>query len=163
MTNAKIEQLRIKANEARAHEQALFLESDALPGRIAAAARADVQAKAQAAREGGAVATAVKASAVPELQDRMSALRYELWATQLFSAEAAKQLHAEEEAAAKAEEPAVMRELKDAQAHFEAAARRHGEAMNRAGGPERVASYARSQRLEAEERIKDLEARYPDA
>ncbi len=159
--NTKIEQLRIKANEARAHEQALYEEADALPGKIAQAAREDVQAKAQAAREGGAVLAV--ASEVPNLQERMSALRYELWATQLFSAEAAKQLHAEEEAAALADEPRVMAELRRAQAAHEAADRRHGEAMNAAGGPERVASYARSQRLEAEARIKDLEAKYPDA
>jgi hypothetical protein len=161
MSNTNIENLRKKASEAQSHEQAIFLESDALPGRIAEAARADVQAKAQAARAGGAV-TAV-ASEVPALQDRMASLRYELWATQLFAAECAKQLHAEEEAVALADEPRVMRELKVAQAAHEAADRRHGEAMNDAGGPERRASYARRQLLEAEERIKDLEAKYPDA
>jgi hypothetical protein len=161
MTNANIEQLRKKADEAQAHEQALFTEADALPGLIAEAAREDVQARAAMAREGGAVATAVKASEVPALQDRMASLRYELWATQLFAAECAKQLHAEEEAAALAEEPAVMRELKAAQAAHEAADHRHGLAMNAAGGPERKANYARRQLLEAEERIKALEAKYP--
>jgi hypothetical protein len=160
MTNdTKIEQLRQKANEAKAHEEALFLESDALPGLIAQSARADVQAKAQAAREGGAVMSV--SSEVPALQDRMAELRYELWATRLFAAECSKQLHAEEEAAALAEEPRVMAELRRAQAAHEAADRRLGLAMNAAGGPERKANYSRRQKLEAEARIKDLEAKYP--
>lgn len=159
--NTKIEQLRIKAAEAQSHEQALYEEADALPGKIAQAAREDVQAKAQAAREGGVV-TAV-ASEVPVFQNRMAELRYELWATRLFAAECSKQLHAEEEAAALAEEPAVMAELKKAEAAHEAADRRHGEAMFAAGGPERKANYARRQLLEAEQRIKELESSYPDA
>jgi chromosome segregation ATPase len=161
MTNAKIEQLRKKANEARAHEQALYEETDALPGKIAQAAREDVQAKAQAAREGGAVMAV--ASEIPALQERMGALRYELWATQLYAAEAAAQLYAEEENNARAKEPAAIRALKDASRELEAAQDKHVKAMGAAGGPERVASYARSQRLEAEARIKDLEASYPDA
>jgi hypothetical protein len=161
MSNTNIQNLRVKAAEAQAHEEALYEEASNLPGLIAQAAREDVQAKAQAAREGGAV-TAV-ASEVPALQDRMGTLKYELWATRLFAAECAKQLHAAEEAAALAEEPAVMRELKAAQAAHEAADRRHGLAMNAAGGPERKANYARRQLLEAEQRIKDLESSYPDA
>jgi hypothetical protein len=161
MTNANIEQLRIKAAEAKAHEQALFTEADALPGKIAQAAREDVQAKAQAAREGGAVTAT--ASETQALQNRMAELRYELWATRLFAAEAAAQLHAEEEAAANAEVPRVMRELKDATSKLEAAQAEHVKAVGAAGGPDRRASHARRQRLEAEQRIKDLEAKYPDA
>ncbi len=159
MTNANIQNLRIKADEAKAHEQALFTEADALPGKIAQAAREDVQARAQAAREGGAVLAV--ASEVPNLQERMAELRYELWATQLYAAEAAAQLYAEEENNARAKEPAAIRALKDASRELEAAQDKHVKAMGAAGGPERVASYARSQRLEAEERIKDLEAKYP--
>jgi chromosome segregation ATPase len=159
MTNANIQQLRVKADEAKAHEQALFTEADALPGRIAQAAREDVQAKAQAAREGGAVTAT--ASETQALQERMSALRYELWATRLYAAEAAAQLHAEEETSARAEEPAALRALKDATAKLEAAQAEHVRATGAAGGPDRKASHARRQRLEAERRIKDLEARYP--
>lgn len=161
MTNANIENLRKKSAEAKAHEEALSIESSELPGKIAQAAREDVTAKARAAREGGAV-TAV-ASEVPALQDRMSALKYELWATRLFAAECAKQLHAEEEKAAKADEPRVMRELKDATARLEASQKHHLTAMGAAGGPDRRASYARRLLLAAEQRIKDLEAKYPDA
>lgn len=160
--NTKVEQLRQKAAEAQSHEQALFLEADALPGLIAQAAREDVQAKAAAAREGGSVELAVE-SEVPALQERHSTISYELWATRLFAAECDRQLYAAEEAAALASEPAAMAELRAAQKHAEAAARRHGEAMNAAGGPERKANYARRQLLEASQRIKDLESSYPDA
>ncbi len=161
MSNTNIENLRKKAAEAQAHEENLFTEASELPGKIAQAAREDVQARAAMAREGGAVTAT--ASETQALQNRMAELRYELWATRLYSAEAAAQLHAAEEAAAKAEEPRVMAELRAATSKLEAAQAEHVKATGAAGGPDRKASHARRQRLEAEQRIKDLEAKYPDA
>lgn len=164
MTNAQtIEGLRIEVLEAKEREEALALEATELPGRISAAAREDVRAKAQQARETGNVSMATLASDLPALEDRKATISYELWASKLYRAEVQKDLHAAEEQAAYAEIPAVQASLDRAVAEVQKAEEAKKKSAYDLRVAERKQDNARRYRRAAEAEIGALEAEFPDA
>jgi PAS domain-containing protein len=159
-----INDLQAAVREASREERALALETDAMPEKVRAAAKADARRQASAAREGGtgmAVQAAAEESEVPTLRERQAALPYLRWSAGIRAAslelELADATIAESEQRAKELRVGLegLRENADeATRLFE----ERGRAVRMAESGASMTGYAVSA---AKQRLRDLEAEYP--
>lgn len=160
-----ISSLKAAVREASAHERELALEVDNLPNLIKDAARQDARRQARAAREGlgVAVAEAANESTLPALRERQSALPYLRWSAGIKTA--SLELELAEATIAQSEQRAkeLKAGLEGLKMDADQAQRKFNERLRAVRKAESGASMTAYARHTAKQRLRDLEAQYPDA
>lgn len=161
-----INDLKQAVREASKHERELALELDALPEKIRDQARQDARRQARAAREGGtgvAVAEAAQESAIPAMRERLSSLPFLRWSAGIRTASLELQLA--EATIRESEEKAkdLKVGLEGLKLDADEATRRFQNRLAAVRKAESGASMTAYARHTAKQRLKDLEAEYPDA
>jgi hypothetical protein len=159
-----INDLQAAVREASREERALALETDAMPEKVRAAAKADARRQARAAREGGtgmAVQAAAEESEVPTLRERQAALPYLRWSAAIICASLELEL-ADAQIAASEEKAKLLRVgLEALEADADEATRIFQERASAVRLAESGASMTGYAVSAAKQRLRDLEEEYP--
>jgi hypothetical protein len=163
-TQSSISELEAALRESKRAEHALAVETDEMPERIRAAARAHARRLADAARKGkDALRKADNESEVGGLHQREKELPYLRWsqairtaALEVELAEAQEATHLRDKEAAREALPAARQAMVEGQKLFDEARK----VMQMA---ETGADYYSGERAQAQKRLTKLEQEYPEA